>query len=114
MISRVMILMQILFENESKMAYISSLEQFFKWFCGERTMLADDQTIVNKENHWGYFDYNYVFDVMGREDINDINWRQLGLDVDPVDSAIWIGIVFYVLSFKQIALVSSYSVNFWM
>ncbi|VDK88905.1 unnamed protein product [Litomosoides sigmodontis] len=82
---------KIIFENESKMAYISNLEQFFKWFSGEATMVADDERIVDRANHWGYFDYNYVFDIMDPENINDISWRHLGLDVSPVDSTIWIG-----------------------
>uniref|UniRef100_A0A915PPS4 JmjC domain-containing protein n=1 Tax=Setaria digitata TaxID=48799 RepID=A0A915PPS4_9BILA len=82
---------KILFENESKMAYISSLEQFFKWFAGEATIVADDYTNVDRMNHWGYFDYNYVFDIMDPKNIDDINWRNLGLDADPVDSTIWIG-----------------------
>ncbi|KAM3717900.1 HSPB1-associated protein [Dirofilaria immitis] len=82
---------KIIFENESKMAYISSLEQFFQWFSGKITMMADDQMKIDRANHWGYFDYNYVFDVMDPGSINDINWKHLGLDVDPVDSTIWIG-----------------------
>ncbi|EJW83765.1 hypothetical protein WUBG_05321 [Wuchereria bancrofti] len=82
---------KIIFENESKMAYISSLEQFFKWFSGEATMMANDQRIIDRGNHWGYFDYNYVFDIMNPENIADIDWRHLGLDADPVDSTIWIG-----------------------
>ncbi|CAG9538190.1 unnamed protein product [Cercopithifilaria johnstoni] len=81
----------IIFENESKMAYVSSLEQFFKWFSGEAIMKADDQEIVDRANHWGYFDYNYVFDIMDPENIDDINWQHLGLDISPVDSTIWIG-----------------------
>lgn len=86
--------MQIIFENESKMAHIASLEQFFKWFSGEATMVADDKRIVDRANHWGYFDYNYVFDIMDAENINDISWRHLGLDISPVDSTIWIGKMF--------------------
>ncbi|KAL3984644.1 Cupin-like domain family protein [Acanthocheilonema viteae] len=82
---------KIMFENESKVAYIPSLEQFFKWFIGEATMMADDQTMVDRTNYWGYFDYNYVFDIMDPENINDINWQHLGLDISPVDSTIWIG-----------------------
>uniref|UniRef100_A0A0R3RKT1 JmjC domain-containing protein n=1 Tax=Elaeophora elaphi TaxID=1147741 RepID=A0A0R3RKT1_9BILA len=82
---------KIIFENESKMAYISSLEQFFKWFSGEGIMMADDQRTVDRSNYWGYFDYNYVFDIMDPKNIDDISWRHLGLDVDPVDSTIWIG-----------------------
>ncbi|VIO97829.1 jmjC domain containing protein [Brugia malayi] len=82
---------KIIFENESKMAYISSLEHFFKWFSGEATMMANDQRIIDRGNHWGYFDYNYVFDIMNPENIADIDWRHLGLDADPVDSTIWIG-----------------------
>lgn len=97
MMCRVIVLIQIIFENESKMAYISSMEQFFKWFNGEATMIADDQGIVDRASHWGYFDYNYVFDVMDPKNIDDINWRHLGLDVNPVDSTIWIGIVFLYL-----------------
>lgn len=88
--------MQIVFENESKMAYISSLEQFFKWFNGEATLIADDQRMVDRANHWGYFDYNYVFDIMEPGNIEDIDWRHLGLNISPVDSTIWIGkCIFY-------------------
>ncbi|EFO22270.2 jmjC domain-containing protein [Loa loa] len=82
---------KIIFENESKMAYLSSLEQFFKWFNGEATLMTDDHKIVDRADHWGYFDYNYVFDIMDPENISDINWRHLGLDADPADSTIWIG-----------------------
>lgn len=82
---------KILFENESKMAYISSLEQFFKWFAGETTITTDDCCAVDETHYWAYFDYNYVFDIMNPEDITDINWRSIGLDADPVDSTIWIG-----------------------
>ncbi|VDO26001.1 unnamed protein product [Onchocerca flexuosa] len=82
---------KIIFENESKMAYVSSLEQFFQWFSGKATIMTGDQMIIDRANYWGYFDYNYVFDIMDPESINDINWRHLGLDIDPIDSTIWIG-----------------------
>ncbi|VDN19627.1 unnamed protein product [Gongylonema pulchrum] len=80
----------ILFENQSKMAYISSLEQFFKWFAGEEKLLVDNN-LVDSTQCWGYFDYNDVFDIMDPEHISDISWASLGLPADPVDSAIWIG-----------------------
>lgn len=82
---------KILFENESRRASIPSLSKFVEWHT-LGTPIKDGGGIEVKSNsNWGYFDYKYVFEVMREENLKDLDWNVFGVDVEPVDSTIWIG-----------------------
>ncbi|VDM40814.1 unnamed protein product [Toxocara canis] len=82
---------KILFENESRRASISKLADLVSWFTADVPLVADDGVEIRSDTHWAYFDYKYVFEVIKPERIVDIDWKVFGVDVNPVDSTIWIG-----------------------
>uniref|UniRef100_A0A0M3K3D8 JmjC domain-containing protein n=1 Tax=Anisakis simplex TaxID=6269 RepID=A0A0M3K3D8_ANISI len=84
----------VLFENESKYLSIKKLDDMLKWFIDDVPFCKDDDNAdsqIQRDTHWAYFDYKYVFEVMNPERINDIDWKVFGVNVNPVDSTIWIG-----------------------
>uniref|UniRef100_A0A0M3I5K6 JmjC domain-containing protein n=1 Tax=Ascaris lumbricoides TaxID=6252 RepID=A0A0M3I5K6_ASCLU len=82
---------KILFENESRRVSISDLSTMVKWFIGDLPLITNDGHVIRSDTYWAYFDYKYIFEVLQSQRISDINWRIFGVNVNPIDSTIWIG-----------------------
>lgn len=85
------IFLKILFENESRRVSISDFSTMVKWFIGDLPLITNDGHVIRSDTYWAYFDYKYIFEVLQSQRISDINWRIFGVNVNPIDSTIWIG-----------------------